>query len=116
VVGVDECAKCKGRTYGTIVVDLEHHTVIDLLDQHSSESVEQWLSTHPEIQTICRDRNGPYGKAARKGTPAAKQVGQQFVGDGGDAIRAGHGQIWLSNYKSGMEWKLDSKAIAAIQP
>jgi hypothetical protein len=39
VLGVEEWAKCKGRTYGTIVVDLEHHTVIDLLDQHSSESV-----------------------------------------------------------------------------
>jgi streptogramin lyase len=35
---------------------------------------------------------------------------------GGDAIRAGHGQVWLSNYKSGVEWKLDPKAIAAIQP
>jgi transposase len=78
VVGVDEWAKCKGRTYGTIVVDLEHHTVIDLLDQHSSESVERWLSTHPEIHTICRDRNGRYGKAARKGAPAAKQVADRF--------------------------------------
>jgi transposase len=78
VVGVDEWAKCKGRTYGTIVVDLERHTVIDLLDQHSSESVEQWLSTHPEIHTICRDRNGRYGKAARKGAPAAKQVADRF--------------------------------------
>jgi predicted site-specific integrase-resolvase len=25
-------------------------------------------------------------------------------------------QGWLSNYKSGVEWKLDPKAIAAIQP
>ena len=28
VIGVDEWAKCKGRTYGTIVVDLERHTVM----------------------------------------------------------------------------------------
>jgi transposase len=75
---MDEWAKCKGRTYGTIVVDLERHTVIDLLDQHSFESVEQWLSTQPEIHTICRDRNGRYGKAARKGAPAAKQVADRF--------------------------------------
>ena len=78
VIGVDEWAKCKARTYGTIVVDLEHNTVIDVLDQHSSESVEQWLSAHPEIHTICRDRNGRYGKAARKGAPAAKQVADRF--------------------------------------
>ena len=78
VIGVDEWAKCKGRTYGTIVVDLERNTVIDVLDQHSSESVEQWLSTHPEIHTICRDRNGRYGRAARKGAPAARQIADRF--------------------------------------
>ena len=44
------------------------------------------------------------------------QVVQQFVGDGGDAIRAGHGAVWLSNYKSGIEWRLDPKAISQITP
>jgi len=48
--------------------------------------------------------------------PATNQVVQQFVGEGGDAIRAGHGQVWLSNYKSGVEWKLDPRTIAAIKP
>ena len=48
--------------------------------------------------------------------PATNQVVQQFVGEGGDAIRAGYGQVWLSNYKSGVEWKLDPKVIAAIKP
>jgi transposase len=78
VVGVDEWAKCKGRTYGTIVVDLEQNTVIDVLDRHSTEAVGNWLLAHPEIHTICRDRNGRYGKAARKGAPAAKQVADRF--------------------------------------
>ena len=48
--------------------------------------------------------------------PATNKVIQQFVGEGGDAIRAGHRMVWLSNYKSGIEWKLDPKAIAAIKP
>ena len=78
VVGVDEWAKCKGRTYGTIVVDLERNTVIDVLDQHSTEAVGNWLFAHPEIHTICRDRNGRYGKAARMGAPAARQVADRF--------------------------------------
>ncbi len=56
VIGIDEWAKRKGHTYGTIVVDLERHTVIDVLDQHSTEAVEQWLVAHPDIQMICRDR------------------------------------------------------------
>jgi streptogramin lyase len=48
--------------------------------------------------------------------PETNQVIQQFVGEGGDAIRAGGGEVWLSNYKSGVEWKLDPKRIAAIKP
>ena len=53
VIGVDEWAKRKGRTYGTILVDLERHTVIDVLDDHSTEAVEQWLVAHPH------DLSGP---------------------------------------------------------
>ena len=78
VVGIDEWAKRKGRTYGTIVVDLEHRTVIDVLDTHAAEAVEQWLVAHPEIHTICRDRNGRYAKAARTGAPTAMQVADRF--------------------------------------
>jgi transposase len=78
VIGIDEWATRKGRTYGTIVVDLERHTVIDVLDQHSTEAVEQWLVAHPDIQMICRDRNGRYAKAARTAAPAARQVTDRF--------------------------------------
>ena len=52
---MDEWAKCKGRSYGTIVVDLERNTMIDILDRHSTYMVENWLLAHPEIHTICRD-------------------------------------------------------------
>lgn len=71
-------AKRKGRTYGTIVIDLERHTVIDVLDQYATEAVEQWLVAHPDIQMICRDRNGRYATAARTAAPAARQVTDRF--------------------------------------
>jgi virginiamycin B lyase len=48
--------------------------------------------------------------------PKTNQVAQQFVGDGGDAIRAGNGMVWLSNYKTGIEWRLDPATIAAAKP
>jgi hypothetical protein len=57
---------------------LERHTVIDVLDDHSTEAVEQWLVTHPNVHTICRDRNGRYAKAARRAVPAAHQVSDRF--------------------------------------
>ena len=78
MVGLDEWAKRRGVTYGTIVVDLERRTVIDVLATHTTATVEQWLLAHPEIHTICRDRNGRYAKAARTGAPAATQVTDRF--------------------------------------
>ena len=71
-------AKRKGLHYGTIVVDLERRTVVDVLDTYDVEAVQRWFSAHPRIHTICRDRNGRYAKAARTGAPAATQVADRF--------------------------------------
>lgn len=48
--------------------------------------------------------------------PATNTVAQQFVGEGGDAIRVGHGSIWLSNLKQQNLWRLDPKRIEATVP
>src|SRR4029078_6027881 len=70
--------KRRRETYGTIVVDLERRTVIDVLDTPTTATVEEWLQAPPGIHTICRDRNGRYAKAARTGAPAATQVADRF--------------------------------------
>jgi virginiamycin B lyase len=43
--------------------------------------------------------------------PKANRVTQQFVGKGGDAIRAGRGAVWLSNYMLGSEWKFNPRTL-----
>ena len=48
--------------------------------------------------------------------PASNKVAQQFVGEGGDAIRAGLGSIWLSNLKAGTVWRIDPRRIEATLP
>ncbi len=45
--------------------------------------------------------------------PETNKVVQQFVGDGGDALRVGLGSVWLSNYKSHSVWRLDPQRIRA---
>jgi virginiamycin B lyase len=45
--------------------------------------------------------------------PGSNKVVQQFKGEGGDAIRAGLGSVWLSNLRAGSVWRLDPKRIAA---
>ena len=72
VLGVDEFAWKKGQTYGTILVDLGKHQVIELLPDRCPDTVERWLRTHPEIEIVSRDRGGDYAAAARKGAPQAR--------------------------------------------
>ena len=48
--------------------------------------------------------------------PATNEVAQQFFGPGGDAIRVGHGSVWLSNLRAHNVWRLDPKKILAARP
>ena len=78
VLGLDDWAYKRGDTYGTILVDLERHRVIDLLPDRTSETVKVWLQGHPEIEVISRDRASSYADAARQGAPQATQVADRF--------------------------------------
>jgi transposase len=60
VVGIDDWAFRRGRRYGTMIVDLERHEVIDLLEDREAASARAWLERHPQIRIIARDRGGAY--------------------------------------------------------
>jgi len=59
-LGVDDWAWRKGQEYGTILVNLDLHRVVDLLPDRAAESFSEWLKQHAEIATISRDRCGLY--------------------------------------------------------
>ena len=73
-LGVDDWAIRKAKTYGTILVDLDKHQPIDLLEGRTAESLRDWLITHPGVEVITRDRSGEYARGAREGAPQAQQV------------------------------------------
>lgn len=78
VIGVDDWAKCKGRVYGTILVDLERHRAIDLLPDRTAETLAEWLRTHPSVKIVTRDRSSEYARGILMGAPQAFQVADRW--------------------------------------
>jgi len=78
VLGIDDWAFRKGRRYGTILVDLEQHRVLDLLPEATAASLSTWLKAHPSVEIISRDRAGVYAEGAKQGAPNAVQVADRW--------------------------------------
>lgn len=58
VAGIDDWAFRKNHRYGTIVCDLERRRIVTLLPDREIATVRAWLSDHPEIRVVSRDRGG----------------------------------------------------------
>jgi len=50
--GLDDFAFRRGRTYGTLIVNLETHTLIDVLPDRTVATVSAWLAAHPESNSL----------------------------------------------------------------
>jgi len=78
VIGIDEWAWRRGRRYGTMIVDLERNTVLDLLPDRDARSVAGWLGRHPGVEIVARDRAEVYGEGVRQGAPDAHHVADRW--------------------------------------
>jgi transposase len=78
VLGVDEFALCRGRTYGTLLVDLERRQPVAVLEGRTAEPLSKWLLVHPTVAILVRDRAGAYALAGRQAAPDALQVADRF--------------------------------------
>ena len=86
VLGVDDppptaaVAWRKGRSWGTILIDLETRRPVDLLPDRTSTAVSTWLRGHPGVEVVGagsgpgRDRSTEYARAISEGVPDAVQI------------------------------------------
>ena len=71
VLGVDDWAYRKGRTYGTILMDLERSRPVALRHDREAGTLTQWLQAHPGVEIMARDRSKASADGARQGAPEA---------------------------------------------
>ena len=77
-VCIDDFAFRKRRTYGTVMVDIDTHRVIDLLASREVEDVSEWLKSYPNLKVVSRDGSVSYKSAIEQAGAHIKQVSDRF--------------------------------------
>lgn len=77
-IGIDDFAFRKGCTYGTIVVDLDTHNVLEIIPSKDSSKVEAALKKYTNVTIVTRDRASAYAHAIRKALPLSNQIADRF--------------------------------------
>jgi transposase len=78
VLGVDDWSWKKRHRYGTLLVDLERHKIVEILADRENATLERWLREHPEVKIVSRDRGKDYARAVTRAAPQAQQVVDRF--------------------------------------
>ena len=91
--------------------------IIDLLPDREPATVEAWLSRHPQIEVVARDRSGGYGGAVARALPNAVQVADRWhlLENSGAAFLAAVRHAMPDIRKAVGAQKLDPKILTAAE-
>lgn len=77
-VCIDDFAMKKRHKYGTVMVDIETHTIVDILDSREVDKVAEWLKEFKNITAVSRDGSVLYNSAIQQAFPNAIQISDRF--------------------------------------
>ncbi len=77
-LGIDDFSFRRSYRFGTILVNLESHRVVDLLPDREAETSAAWMRQQLDLMAVSRDRGGAYASAAAQGAPQATQCADRF--------------------------------------
>lgn len=75
---IDDFALKKREKYGTVMVDIETHNMLDMIPSRELEDVTNWLRTFPNLKLVSRDGSTTYHNAIACAHPNAVQVSDRF--------------------------------------
>jgi transposase len=111
-LGIDDFSFRRGCQFGTILVNLESHRVVDLLPDRKAETSAAWMRQQLDLMVVSRDRGGEYTSAATQGAPQATQCADRFhllknLGEALEGLLAHH---LAAERKRQIQATLDSQA------
>lgn len=75
---VDDFALRKRFSYGTVMVDLESHKIIDMIASRDVNDVRKWLSEYPNVEIVSRDGAQLYASVVEGAFTKVTQVSDRF--------------------------------------
>jgi len=77
-VCIDDFAVRKGRSYGSIMVDMKANRIVDIIETRDGAPVTEWLKRYPNLEVVSRDGSVTYKNAVEAAHPKAVQVSDRF--------------------------------------
>ena len=78
MVCVDDFARRKRCSYGTVMINLENHQIVDMIQSRDTNDVCNWLKTFHNLKVISRDGAITYTSAATNSHPDIIQISDRF--------------------------------------
>lgn len=77
-VCIDDFALKKRERYGTIMIDIDTHKIIDMIESRELDDVIKWLKSYSNLEVVSRDGSLTYKNAITQSHPDAIQVSDRF--------------------------------------